>query len=141
MKITFARLILISGAAMGTLLCAQTADQSAPAPVPQATTPAHHTATPQQTLDRLTKKLTLTADQQSQLLPILTDRQQQVVGINNDTTLTQKQRHAKLLAVRNDAESRIRAVLTDAQRTAYDEMQQEARDRAKSRKSTAAPNQ
>jgi hypothetical protein len=55
MKTTLAQLILISGAAFGTILMAQ-------APDPPA---QHRQANPQQQLNRLTKKLALTADQQS----------------------------------------------------------------------------
>ena len=134
MKNTFVRLILISGAAMGTVLCGQNADQSAQAP--QASAPVRRQATPEQTMKHLTKKLALTSDQQSQLLPILTDRQQQVSAIQSDTTLTKKEQHARIVALRNDAESRIRMVLTDAQRAAYDEMRQEERERAKEHKAS-----
>jgi len=131
MKTTFAKLILISGAAMGTLLFAQAPEQSAP---------VHKAANPQQQLNHLTRKLALTADQQSQLLPILTSRDEQVAGINSDTTLSPKERHAKLMAVRTDSESRLRNVLTDTQRAAYDQMQQEARERAKAKKQGAVSN-
>jgi hypothetical protein len=131
MKTTFAKLILISGAAMGTLLFAQTPDQ--PAPV-------HKAANPQMQLNHLTRKLALTADQQSQLLPILTARDEQVASINSDASLSQKDRHAKLMAVRSDAEARLRNVLTDTQRAAYDQMQQEARERAKAKKQGTVSN-
>jgi hypothetical protein len=138
MKNSFVKLILISGAAMGTVLWGQSADQSAP--MPQAAAPVHHQTTPEQTLKHLTKKLALTSDQQNQLMPILTDRQQQVTAIQSDTTLTKKEQHAKLAAVRSDAESRIRMVLTDTQRTAYDEMKQEQRERAKAQRMTTVQN-
>jgi len=131
MKITFAKLILICGTAAGTLLVAQTPDQ--PAPV-------HKAANPQQQLNHLSKKLALTADQQTQLLPILTSRDEQVASINSDTTLTPKERHARLVAVRSDAESRLRNALTDTQRAAYDQMVQEARERAKAKKQGTVSN-
>jgi hypothetical protein len=129
MKTTFSKLIL--AASIATLLLAQTPD---PAP------PAHRPANPQQQLNRLTKKLALTADQQSQLLPILTSRDNQISGINSDTTLSQKERHARVLAVRNDAESRLRNVLTDTQRAAYEQMEQQAREHAKAKKQATVSN-
>jgi protein CpxP len=138
MKNTFVKLILITGAAMGTVLYGQSADQSAPAP--QAAAPVRHQVTPEQTLKHLAKKLALTSDQQNQLLPVLTDRQQQISAIQSDGTLTKKEQHAKLVAVRSDSESRIRMVLTDTQRTAYDEMKQEQRERAKTQRMTAVQN-
>jgi septal ring factor EnvC (AmiA/AmiB activator) len=131
MKATFATIILFSSLAMGGALCAQTPDVSAP---------QHRPANPQQQLNHLTRKLALSADQQSQLLPILTDRDQQVSSINTDSSLTPKERHAKLVAVRNDAQSRLRGVLTDTQRAAYDQMQQEARERAKTKRLTSVSN-
>jgi periplasmic protein CpxP/Spy len=133
MKNTFAQLLMISVAAAGTLAFAQ--DQST-TPAPQtapATAPSHHVATPQHELNHLTRKLALTGDQQNQILPILTDRQQQVNSIYGDTSLSKKERHAKLMAVRNDSESKLRNVLTDAQRTAYDQMKQEEHERAKAK--------
>jgi hypothetical protein len=45
-----------------------------------------------------------------------------------------------LKAVRSDSEAKLRNVLTDTQRAAYDEMQQEARERAKTRKQSTVSN-
>jgi hypothetical protein len=74
------------------------------------------------------------------LLPILTSRDNQISGINSDTTLSQKERHARVLAVRNDAESRLRNVLTDTQRAAYEQMEQQAREHAKAKKQATVSN-
>ncbi len=52
----------------------------------------------------------------------------------NDTSLTERDRRTKLKAVREDSESRLRNVLTDTQRASYDQMKQEARERAKTRR-------
>lgn len=97
---------------------------------------AHPGPDPQKQVNHLTRKLALTADQQSQILPILTDRKAQVEGVNTDTTLTPKQRNAKLKAVRADSESRLRNVLTDTQRAAYDQMREQERERARTKKLT-----
>jgi protein CpxP len=112
------------------MLAAQAPGGNAAAPQEQT----HRTVDPQKQLDHLAKKLALSADQQGQILPILTDRQQQIAAINSDTTLTEKQRHAKMKAVRSDSESRLRNVLTDTQRASYDQMQQQARERAQARR-------
>jgi len=97
MKTTFAKLILISAAAMGTLLFALMPDQP---------TPVHKAANLQQQLNRLSRKLAPTADQQGRIIPVLT----------------------------------VRDVLTDTQRAAYDQMQQEARERAKAKKQGTVSN-
>jgi len=111
-------------------------DQPAQTPAPVAA-PAHRPADPNRQLKMLTNKLALTADQQSQILPILTDRQQQIASIQSDSTLAKKAAHAKMKAVRLDSESKLRAVLTDTQRAAYDQMQADNRERERNRKQTS----
>jgi Spy/CpxP family protein refolding chaperone len=133
---TLAKLTLTAAAAIGTMLGAQAPNGTTnPAPVQ-----THQPASPQQQLDRLTKKLALTPDQQNQILPILTDRQQQMDSIKNDASMTPKQRHAQMKTARNESEAKLRSVLTDTQRTALDQMQQDARDRAKARKQSTVSN-
>ena len=76
----------------------------------------------------MAKKLNLSADQQQQLLPILADRNQQIGAIRNDSSLSPKDRHSKMIAVREDSQNKIRALLTQDQKTAYDAMLQQARE-------------
>ena len=91
-------------------------------------------ADPNQQVKRLAKRLNLTADQQNQLLPILTGRQQQMEGILNDSSLSAKDKHAKMRAVREDTDAKIRSVLTDQQKQTYDQMQQQMRERGQQRR-------
>ena len=130
MKTSLVKFTLATFAVLGTLAFAQSPNEPTPATPPAS----HHMVDPQKQVSRLAKKLALTADQQNQILPILTDRQQQVSTIMNDSTLSQADRHAKLKTVRSDSETKLRSVLTDTQRTAYDQMQQEARERAQTRR-------
>lgn len=90
----------------------------------------HRQADPKKEVEHLTKKLNLTADQQNQILPILTDRQQQMESIRNDSSLAQQDRRAKMRSAREDADTKIRAVLNDDQKKTYDQMQQQMRERA-----------
>lgn len=117
------------------LLMAQTPN-SDPAQTPAAAREAHQ-ADPQKQLDHLSKKLALTADQQSQILPILNERAQQMAAIREDSSLSQKDRHQKMHALRADSESHLRAVLTDTQRAAYDQMRQDQREHARTRRETS----
>jgi periplasmic protein CpxP/Spy len=111
---------------------------------PQATAPAQDQAAPQQKgewagrhqavdpnkqVQHLTKKLNLTADQQNQILPILTERQQQMESIRNDSSLSPQDRRAKVRSAREDADTKIRAVLNDDQKKTYDQMQQQMHER------------
>jgi protein CpxP len=98
-------------------------------PLPQEVPAAQtgHRADPSQQLRRLTKKLNLTSEQQSQLLPILTDRQQQMAALRNDSSLSAQDRHAKAKALREDSDFKIKAVLNDNQKQQYQQLQQHRR--------------
>jgi hypothetical protein len=130
MKLRLASLTLSAVLAAGSLVALPVQDQPAQAP-------AHHPVDPNKQLKTLTNKLALTADQQSKILPILTDRQQQIASIQSDSTLSKKVAHAKMKAVRSDSEAKLRAVLTDTQRAAYDQMQADNRERERNRRQTS----
>ncbi len=134
MKNILTALLVISCASAATILSAQTTDQTPAPPPTQTTAKVHAIQTPEAQVRHLANILALTSDQQNQILPILKDRDSQVNSIEADTTLSKKERHSRLLAVRADAQSRLRNVLTDTQRTAYDEMQQEQRERARTKR-------
>jgi hypothetical protein len=108
-------------------------DQSAPSPAQAPTVQGteRHQMDPNRQLKMLTKRLNLTADQQNQILPILSDRQQQMQNIRADASLSAKDRHAKMRAVRDDSESKIKALLNDDQKATYDQMQQQRRQHMK----------
>lgn len=89
---------------------------------------------PNRQLKRLTKRLNLTSDQQNQILPILTNRQQAMESIRSDSSVAPQDRHEKMRAVREDSDAKIRAVLTDSQKQTYDQMQQQMREREQQRR-------
>jgi periplasmic protein CpxP/Spy len=100
------------------------------APLPQdtpAVAPVSHRADPSQQLRRLTKRLNLSSEQQDQLLPILTDRQQQMTALLNDGSLSAQDRHAKARTLREDSDSKIKAVLNDQQKQQYQQMREHRR--------------
>jgi Spy/CpxP family protein refolding chaperone len=113
----------------------QAPDQAAPAQNGQYA--GRQMPDPNRQLQRLTKRLNLTADQQNQILPILTDRQQQMQSILADNSLAPKDRHAKMRAVREDSDAKVRAILTDSQKQTYDQMQQQMRERARQHRQDA----
>ena len=98
-------------------------------PLPQEAPAAQasHRADPSQQLRRLTKTLNLSSEQQNQLLPILTDRQQQMAALLNDGSLSAQDRHAKARTLREDSDSKIKAVLNDNQKEQYQQMRQHRR--------------
>jgi Spy/CpxP family protein refolding chaperone len=88
-----------------------------------------HEADPQRQVNTLSKRLNLTEDQKNQILPILTDRQQQMKSIHEDTSLSQQDRRAKMRTLWEDSDSKIKTVLNDDQKQKYDQMQQQRRER------------
>jgi hypothetical protein len=134
MKKQFVTLALTTFFGLGTIGIAAAApqqDQQSPAPVQNQ---GHRQADPNRQIKMLTKRLNLSADQQNQLLPILSDRQQQIAAIQADNSLSSKDRHAKMRAVREDSETKIRALLNDTQKQTYDQLQQQQRDRMQQRR-------
>lgn len=123
----------------------QTQDQAAPQTQDQAVPPqstpdggrrdaGHRQFDPERQVQMLTKRLGLTDTQQNQILPILTGRRQQMENLRADNSLSPKDRHAKMRAIREDADTQIRAVLNDSQKQAYDQMQQQMREREQQRR-------
>jgi endonuclease I len=64
----------------------------------------------------------------------LTDQQQQMKSIFSDNSLSQQDRRAKMQAVRQDSDTKIKAVLTDSQKQTWDQMQQQRRERMQQRR-------
>jgi periplasmic protein CpxP/Spy len=115
---------------LGTVGLATAAPQDQQAPASTQQSPEQHRRMdPNRQVQMLTKKLNLTDDQQNQILPILTDRQQQFAAVQADSSLAAKDRHAKMRAIREDSDAKIRAVLNDTQKQTYDQLLQQQRDR------------
>lgn len=121
----------------GPMLLAQAADQN-PAPgqqqsqaqAPNASQnqapppPDLRTPNPKRQARFMAKKLGLNPDQQTQLEPILANRDQQIEAIRTDTSLAPRDRRTKVEAVRADTVSKIQALLTPAQQQQFVQMQQ-----------------
>jgi len=96
-------------------------------------------------LSTLTKKLNLTPDQVTQVKAIDDDAMQQAKAVRDDTSTAKADRRAKMMDIRKAAQDKIRAVLTDDQKTKYDAMQAEMQAKMKERRqgdaTSAAPPQ
>ncbi|HEY1647751.1 MAG TPA: hypothetical protein VGF96_07205 [Terracidiphilus sp.] len=97
------------------------ATESAPATQPQ------HAPNPDRAARHLGKQLGLTPDQVAQIKPILADREQEVAGIRSDSTLSPRDRKAKMHSVQQDSRNKIEALLTDSQKQQYEQMLQSRR--------------
>jgi protein CpxP len=80
--------------------------------------------TPDQRLAKMTKKYNLTSDQQSRIKPILEDEQQQMQAMHSDTSMAPKDRHAKMMSMRQEDSQKIEAVLNDDQKKMFEADQQ-----------------
>jgi protein CpxP len=81
----------------------------------------------------LTKKLNLTPDQVTQVKAIDDDSRTQLMALRQDSTTPQADKRAKMMDIHKASQDKIRAVLTDDQKTKYDALQAQMRERRESR--------
>ncbi|WP_263368407.1 Spy/CpxP family protein refolding chaperone [Edaphobacter bradus] len=127
------------------LLCAMPlmAQDTAPPPgLPQA----GHRGGPgmgEHNLKFLTEQLNLTPDQVSQVKAIDDNTMSQMKALRDDTSLSPADRHAKMMDLHKASQDKIRALLTDDQKTKYDalraEMKAKAQERMQNRNGGGAP--
>lgn len=79
---------------------------------------------PDKQLEHMSRALGLSADQQSQIKPLLVERQQKMETIFQDQSTPRQDRRAKMQSIRQDTQSKIDAVLSDQQKQKFDAMQE-----------------
>jgi Na+-transporting NADH:ubiquinone oxidoreductase subunit NqrC len=89
--------------------------------------------TPDEQLARMTKRYDLSADQQTQIKPILADTQQQMMTLRQDSSMSREDRMAKMKTIREGANTKIQAVLNDTQKQKFAEDQQRQMERMQQR--------
>ena len=94
---------------------------------------------PQARLDRLSKELNLTKDQQDKIKPILEDEQKQMEELRSNSG-GERPDMSKMRDIRKSHDDQIRAVLTSDQQTKYDEMQKRMMERGARRGGEAGGN-
>ena len=88
-----------------------------------------HHMDPDQMLAHMTKRYNLTADQQSQIKPILQDQQQQMQSLRSDTSSSREDKMAKMQSMHEATTQKIEAVLTDQQKQKFEADQQKMQER------------
>jgi periplasmic protein CpxP/Spy len=78
--------------------------------------PAHRAA-------ELTKKLNLTSDQQPKVLEALQSEHSQMESLHQDSSLSEQDRHAKMMEIHKSSDAQIRGLLDSTQQKKWDEMQ------------------
>ncbi len=106
--------------------------QDAPPPPPDGAMQGQgmrHGMDPDQQLAHMTKRYNLTADQQSQLKPILANHQQQMMALRSDTSMSRQDKMAKMQSMQQDHMQKVEAVLTADQKTKFEADQAKMRER------------
>ena len=108
-----------------------TTAQTAPATQRRPTDPARQAR-------HMAKQLGLSADQVSQIEPVIADRQQQMESLRSDTSLTPRQRRKQMRSIMRDSNSKIEAVMTDSQKQQYEQLLQSRREARRQRMQSQA---
>jgi protein CpxP len=87
-----------------------------------------HMQDPDHQLQHMTKQLDLSADQQTQIRPILVDRQQKMQALWQNQSLSREDRHTQMESIREDSKAKIEAVLNDQQKQKFEAMQDRMRE-------------
>ena len=85
-------------------------------------------------VEMLTKKLNLTPDQVTQVKAIDADTMKQAEAVRNDTSLSRADMRTKMMDIHKASQDKIRALLTDDQKTKYDALQAEMQEKMKERR-------
>jgi hypothetical protein len=138
MKNQFSRIALSGLLATGLTLCsaAAFAQQDNAAPDPQQQGPGRMgrgAMNPDEQIARMTKRYNLSADQQTQIKPILANQQQQMMALRGDSSLSREDKMAKMKGIRDDSSTKIQAILNDSQKQQYAQDQQKMQERMQQR--------
>ncbi len=73
-------------------------------------------------LEMMTKQLNLTPDQVTSIKAIQADGMKQQMALRDDTSIAGPDKRAKMMSLREAEQGKIKALLTDDQKTKYDAM-------------------
>lgn len=133
MKRIFSLLILMTGS----LAFAGEAGLQEPVPTPSETVTAGRSAT--DVLNVLAKRLSLTEDQKSKILPIIIERRRKIEEVWTSSTLFVRQKQVQVRGINKDSDRRINAFLTGDQQKAYAALEQERKVQRRIRRSQSEP--
>ena len=89
-------------------------------------------------INAIRDRLALSAEQQAKIHAVLQQRQEQIVAIRADNSLTLPERREKIKAARVEADTKFRALLNEDQLDEYEEILRERRERALQHKQEAS---
>jgi len=114
-------------------------DQSTQAPGPGGEHMGHGHFDPQMRTQRLTKILNLSSDQQAKVLEIFKSDKAQIESLRSDTSLSQADRHAKMMDLHKSSDEQVRAVLTADQQKKWEAMRERHEERMQGHQNGQAP--
>jgi len=82
---------------------------------------------PDRQLERLTRELNLTTDQQTQIKPLLVDRQQKMQALFQDQSAAPEDRRTQGRTINEGTNNSIKALLNDDQKQKFDAMRDRMR--------------
>jgi protein CpxP len=118
--IALSSLLAIGMAGSAALAQDSSMPQSQPAEGQQG--PGRRGMNPDKQLEHMTKQLNLSADQQTQIKPILVSRDQQMQQLWQDQSTSPQERRAKGKAIQDDSKAKIEAILNDTQKQKFEQM-------------------
>jgi periplasmic protein CpxP/Spy len=99
--------------------------------------PHHGRFDPARRTEELSKQLKLTTDQQTKVQDALQSERSQMESVHQDASLSQQDRHSKMMDIHKSTDAQIRGLLDSTQQTKWDEMQTKREQRMKDRHSGA----
>jgi Spy/CpxP family protein refolding chaperone len=101
----------------------------------------HGPPDPAQRTQELTKKLNLTSDQQTKVQGIFQSEHSQMESLRQDSSLSQQDRHAKMMEIHKGTDAQVRALLDSTQQKKWDEMQAKREQWGQNRRQGPPPQQ
>jgi protein CpxP len=95
--------------------------------------PGGHERMGERHLQMMTQQLNLTPEQVQEVKAIELDSRGQAKAVHEDTSMAQADKRSKMMAIRQSAEVKIRALLNDDQRGKFDAMQARMQERMRNR--------
>ena len=115
----------ITGAALAQDTPPPPPDQSQPGPPAEGRGGRGMRMDPNRQLERMTRELSLTSDQQEKIKPLLLERQQKMQALFQDQSVSQEDRRAQMRTIMEGSNNSIKAILTDDQKQKFEAMQQQ----------------
>lgn len=97
-------------------------------------TQARKLPTPEEVVEKLDSKLSLSDDQKAKITPIIAERQQRMRAAAANQSGRRFKKAREMKSIYKDSDEKIKAVLTDEQKKKYDELEKQMREEMKERR-------